>query len=187
MGFKPKPPKPKGKKKIKAPKPIQPKEGARNIIKVFEGSTDLSQDTASSHEWLKADLEDLTDEELENLNKKMIEISEHVFEDEETNHKIKQLSEITTGEIRVKKSREQKERLRKEIEKELENSPEMKEADITEDFVHTHFADIMNEYQQKLDKGIILPRPEEESPAEFVRDHIKKIISPPDEQQKSSE
>ncbi len=173
VGFRPKPPKSKGKKKKpKGPKPIQPKKGDDNFFKVLEGSTDMTQDTASREEWRRVNLEPLTDDELEELNLKMIEICKHVFEDEETNEKVKRLKELTTQEIKVIKSRKQKEKLRKKIEEKLELLPEI---EITEEFVKAHFAEILHEYQKKLDEGLVLPRPEEETPMAFVLSHIKKI------------
>ncbi len=173
VGFRPTPPKSRGKKKKpKRPKPIQPKKGDDNFFKVLEGSTDMSQDSASREEWRRANLEELTDEELETINLKMVEISKHAFEDEETNEKVKQLKELTTQEIKVIKSRKHKERLRKQIEEKLARLPK---AEITEEFVEAHFADILQEYREKLDEDLVLPRPEEETPMEFVFSHIKKI------------
>lgn len=177
IGFKPKPPKYFGKKKPKRLKPIQGKEAVKDMLYIYEASTDMTEDTASQMEWMYNNLKDLTEEELEELNFKITEIADCTFEDEETNQKIQRLKELTLNEIKMMKSREAKEWMRRQIEGKLARFPQLTKEEVTEEFANSYFPDILNEYQQKLEEGLILPRPEEETPMQFVTTTIKKIMN----------
>ncbi|NGX58387.1 MAG: hypothetical protein K940chlam3_01294 [Chlamydiae bacterium] len=168
----------KKKMKVKGPKKIKPKKKDKNILRVFTGQRDMSQDTASKNKWIKANLEGLSSKELERLKKKIGKIAAFLEDDQEIGEQVLAHKEVILeyAEFKLVETEKNTEKIRGLIKKRISKFPDLKQKDLTPRFVRENFADIKKDYEEKVVNQLILPKNGEEDSTYFILKTLKRYL-----------